>query len=332
MAVPLLKPRALRAGAKIAVIAPASSAKAERLDAGIAALRRLGYDVVEGKHLRGRSPQYFSGEVEERLEDFHRAFADPEIGAIICSRGGYGSNYLLERLDLELIRRNPKPLFGYSDLTVAQTWLLDQAGLVAFHGPMVAADFDREDGVDSASFAASVEGGMASLGEAEGLRTLRPGRVSGTLCGGCLSMIVSTLGTAFAAQTEGKLLFLEDVNAKPYQIDRMLRQLILAGKLDGVKGIVFGEMLDCAAPTDSGRVPGLKSETTSETRNETWGTQLEAVILRVLDRFEGPIGIGLRSGHVSRGNVTLPLGLEAELDLRERVGSTLRLLEPAVRI
>jgi len=313
MAAPVLKPPALRAGAKIAVIAPASSAKAERVDAGIAALRRLGYEVVEGKHLRGRSPQYFSGAVEERLEDFHRAFADPEIGAILCSRGGYGSNYLLERLDLELIRRNPKPLFGYSDLTVAQTWLLDQAGLVAFHGPMVAADFDRDDGVDPASFAAAVGGGMAWLGEAEGLRTLRPGRVSGTLYGGCLSMIVSTLGTPFAAQTEGKLLFLEDVNAKPYQIDRMLRQLILAGKLDGVKGIVFGEMLECATP-------GAEME------------MLEAMLVRVLDRFEGLIGIGLRSGHVSLGNVTLPLGLEAELDLREGAGSTLRLLEPAVRI
>jgi muramoyltetrapeptide carboxypeptidase len=159
-----------------------------------------------------------------------------------------------------------------------------------------------------------VHGRSAALGDAEGLRTLRPGQASGTLYGGCLSMIVSSLGTPFAAETEGKLLFLEDVNAKPYQIDRMLRQMILAGKLDGVKGIVFGEMLDCASASDP--------------------AQLDAVILRVLDWFEGPIGFGLRSGHVSRENVTLVFGVKAELDLKTDIAegpSSLRVLEPAVR-
>ena len=113
---------------------------------------------------------------------------------------------------------------------------------------MAAADFYREGGVHHPSFNAAITGGMASLGAAEGLRTLRPGTATGTLYGGCLSMIVSSLGTPFAAETEGKLLFLEDVNVKPYQIDRMLRQMILAGKLDGVKGIIFGEMQDCGLP------------------------------------------------------------------------------------
>jgi muramoyltetrapeptide carboxypeptidase len=314
MAQPVVKPAALREGARIAVIAPASSAKTERVDRGIAALRGLGYEVVEGRHLRGRSPQYFSGTWEERLEDLHQAFADPKIDAVICSRGGYGSNYLLEHIDLNVVRQNPKAFFAYSDMTVLQNWLLDRTGLVSFHGPMAAADFYIDDGVHRASFAAAVAGGLPIAGEAEGLRTLRPGRVSGTLYGGCLSMIVSALGTPFAAATEGTLLFLEDVGAKPYQIDRMLRQMILAGKLDGVKGIIFGEMLDCASP---GGEPGL----------------LEAMVLRVFDWFDGPIAIGLRSGHVSRANVTLPLGIEAELNLKEvsEGGSTLRLLEPAVR-
>jgi len=307
---PLLKPAALQPGSRIAVIAPASSAKLERIDAGIGALAAMGYEVVEGRHLRGRSPQYFSGTVEERVADFHAAFADPGIDAVICSRGGYGSNYLLEHLDLNLVRANPKPFFAYSDMTLLQNYLLDRTGLVSFHGPMVAADFFRDDGVDLASFDAVVSGGIGELGEAEGLRTLRSGRVSGTLYGGCLSMIVSALGTPFAADTEGKLLFLEDVAAKPYQIDRMLRQLILAGKLDGVKGIVFGEMLDCVSP---GADEGL----------------LEAMILRVLDWFEGPIAIGLRSGHVSRANVSLAFGIEAELDLNGT--PMLRFLEPAVR-
>jgi muramoyltetrapeptide carboxypeptidase len=211
-----------------------------------------------------------------------------------------------------MVRENPKPFFAYSDMTVLQTWLLDKTGLVSFHGPMAASDFYLDDGVHRGSFDAALLGETATLGSAEGLRTLRAGRTSGTLYGGCLSMIVSSLGTPFAAETEGKLLFLEDVSAKPYQIDRMLRQMILAGKLDGVKGIVFGEMLAC------------KPEANADS------AMLDAVILRVLEQFDGPIGIGLRSGHVTRTNVTLPLGLEAEVDLNDDM-PTLRLLEPAVR-
>jgi muramoyltetrapeptide carboxypeptidase len=124
-------------------------------------------------------------------------------------------------------------------------------------------------------------------------------------------LLTASLGTRFAPQTEGKLLFLEDVGAKPYQIDRMLRQMVLAGKFDGVMGFIFGEMLECASP---GTSPDL----------------LEQVILRVLDWFDGPIAIGLRSGHVSRGNVTLPLGIGAELILESE--PVLRYLEPAVRV
>jgi muramoyltetrapeptide carboxypeptidase len=314
MTMPILKPPAVGAGATIAVVAPASSARVEKLEAGISALRGLGYKVMESQHLRGRDSHYFSGTADERLRDIHAAFADPAIAAIFCSRGGYGSNYLLEGLDLALIRQNPKPFFAYSDLSVVQTWLLDRVGLVSFHGPMAAADFCREGGVHHASFNAAISGGMTSLGAAEGLRTLRPGKATGTLYGGCLSMIVSTLGTPFAAETEGKLLFLEDVNVKPYQIDRMLRQMILAGKLDRVTGIIFGEMQDC------GFLSGDRG-------------QLDAVLLRVLERFEGPIGFGLRSGHVSRSNVTLPFGIEARLDLAETsggAGASLEFLEAAV--
>ena len=313
--VSLIKPPGVLAGARIAVVSPASSAQPERIDSGIALLRGLGYDVIEGRRARGKSPQYFSGTMEERLADLHAAFADPQVRAIICTRGGYGSNYLLEGLDLGLIRANPKPFFAYSDLTAVQTWLLDQTGLVAFQGPMAAADFCRPDGVHLDSFHSALTGGPAKLGANEGLTTLRPGVARGTLYGGCLSLLAASLGTPFAAQTEGKLLFLEDVAARPYQIDRMLRQLVLAGKLDGVTGIVFGEMLDCVSLDGQGEpIAGL----------------LEAVILRVLDRFKGPIAIGLRSGHVSRSYVTLPMGVEAELNLEG--APSLTLLETAVQV
>src|SRR5271155_243266 len=306
----MLKPPAVEPDARVAVIAPASSSKPERLARGIEALRARGYDAEFGKYAQGRHAPYFAGTAEQRLADLHAAFADPEVRAIFCTRGGYGSNYLLEDIDLDLIRDNPKPLFGYSDITAVQTWLLDELGLISFHGPMVAADFAVDDGVHDASFDAALDGDAVTVGVAEGLRVLRPGRTQGVMYGGCLSILTASLGTRFAPQTEGKLLFLEDVGAKPYQIDRMLRQMLLAGKFDGVTGFVFGEMLECASP---GTGPEL----------------LEQVILRVLDWFDGPIAIGLRSGHVSRSNVTLPLGIEAELILEEEPG--LRYLEPAVQ-
>ena len=187
----------------------------------------------------------------------------------------------------------PSRLIGYSDLTALQLWLLDQIQLPAFHGPMLSADFAREDGVHLPSLQAAFSGKPYTVGAAEGLRTLHPGRASGTLYGGCLSILVALLGTPYEPQTEGKLLFLEDVSAKPYQIDRMLWQLREAGKLEGVRGIVFGEMLDCVSP---GAPPEL----------------LEEVILRAFEDFKGPIAIGLRSGHVSRA--------ERDADLRRGGG------------
>lgn len=305
-----LKPPAVAPGSRIMVVSPASAAQPDRIARGINALRSLGYDAIASQHACGKHSPYFSGTVDERLKDLHGAFADPGVAAIICTRGGYGSNYLLDRLDLDLIRANPKPFFAYSDHTGLQTWLLDQLGLIAFHGPMAAADFSGADGVHLPSFQAAITGRLVQVGAEHGMRVLRSGRAGGRLYGGCLSLLTAALGTTYAPQTEGKLLFLEDIGAKPYQVDRMLRHLILAGKLEGARGFIFGEMQNCVSP---GADPNL----------------IEDVILHVLADFDVPIAIGLRSGHVSRGNVTLPLGLEAELDLTGE-SPTLCTLEPAV--
>jgi muramoyltetrapeptide carboxypeptidase len=227
-------------------------------------------------------------------------------------RGGYGSNYLLSGLDLATIAAHPKPFFAYSDLTGIQLHLLDQLGLPAFHGPMLAADFCLPDGIHLDSFRAALGGEPYTVGPAEGLRVLKPAAgksVTGTLCGGCLSILVSLIGTPWEPATENKLLFLEDTGAKPYQIDRMLWQLRVAGKLSGVCGIIFGEMLDCASLDAA---PDL----------------LDRAILSALDGLDIPIAIGLRSGHVSRQNVTLTFGVTAELTLADE--PTLALLEPAV--
>jgi len=306
----LLKSQAVPVDAQVAVVSPASTPQPERVERGLAALRTLGYAPQVSAHVLARGPLYFAGTPAMRLSDLHGAFADEEARAIFATRGGYGSNYLLEELDLDLIAENAKPLIGYSDLTAVHLWLLDQMQMPAFHGPMLSADFAREDGVHLASLQAALTGKTYTLGAHEGLRPLHPGRARGTLYGGCLSILVSMLGTPYEPQTEGKLLFLEDVNAKPYQIDRMLWQLREAGKLEGVRGIVFGEMLGCTSP---GAPPEL----------------LDEVIAYAFADFKGPIATGLRSGHVSRSNVTLTLGVEAELLVQKE--AQLHLIEAAVK-
>jgi muramoyltetrapeptide carboxypeptidase len=293
----------------VAVISPASTPQAERVEKGMAALAALGYEPVASAHALAKGPLYFAGEPELRLSDLHAAFADDQVRAIFATRGGYGSNYLLDEMDLDLIGENAKPFVASSDLTAVQTWLLDEARMPAFYGPMLSGDFSRAGGVDEPSLKAALEGRLYTVGEREGMRALSPGHARGVLYGGCLSILVALLGTPYEPQTEGKLLFLEDVGAKPYQVDRMLWQLDQAGKLEGVKGIVFGEMLDCTSP---GAPDAL----------------LEEAIARALEDFDGPVAFGLRCGHVSTGHVTLTMGVEAELVAGAR--TQLHLVEAAV--
>ncbi len=300
----------LPANAGVAVLSPASFANDDRVTRGLAHLRTLGFAPALTAHAQTRGPLFFAGTPEERLGDLHAAFADDSAHIVAALRGGYGSNYLLDGLDLDLIAAHPKPFFAYSDLTALQLFLLDRIGLPVFHGPMVAADFALSDGAHMPSLQAALAGRPYALGPAEGLRTLRAGAARGTLYGGCLSIIAATLGTPWEPNLAGKLLFLEDVGAKPYQIDRMLWQLRAAGKLRDIRGIVFGEMLDCASP---GAPASL----------------LDDVILRFFRDDSFPIGIGLRSGHVSRSNVTLTLGCQAALDLT--AAPQLEFLETAVR-
>lgn len=295
----------------ISVIAPASFAQPERAERGIAALRALGFEPRLSPSAMTHGPLYFAGTPSQRLADLHAAFEDQSTTAVMCLRGGYGSNYLLDGLDPARIARHPKPFFAYSDLTGIQLHLLHEIGLTVFHGPMLAADFYHVDGVHLNSFRAALKGEAYSVDTEEGLQPLRFGRARGILYGGCLSILVSLLGTRWEPQTEGKLLFLEDVGAKPYQIDRMLWQLRNAGKLEGVRGIVFGEMLDCVS---HGATPEL----------------LEHAILNALDGLDLPIALGLRSGHVSRHNVTLRFGIEADLTVDDKV--SLNLHAPAATV
>jgi muramoyltetrapeptide carboxypeptidase len=309
-----VRPRALYPGAKLAVISPASTPKRNLVQLGIDHLHKLGYETVLGAHALDRGPLYYAGKLTDRLHDLHGAFANPSVDGIVCTRGGWGSAELLPYLDTALIRSNPKVFMGYSDHTSLHTWLRNQAGLVTFYGPMIAADFSRDDGIDSASWQHSLHtASLWSLSTADGLRTLRPGRAEGTLSGGCLSIYVEALGTPYAPRIDRpSILFLEDIGTKPYQWDRMLLHLRYSGLLEQVTGIVFGDMCQCVTVDEE--------------------AYLDQAILHALRDFDGPMAIGLRSGHVSSANVTLPLGISAALDCTQPGNPLMHLLEAAVTV
>jgi len=307
-----IKPPALRPSDVVGIVAPASNIKRADLETGCEALRRSGYrpfyfDSILEQDL------YFAGSVERRRRELEEMFLREDVRAIVCARGGYGANYLLGALDLQKVKDHPKIFVGYSDLTTLLTYFADGAGLVTFHGPMVAKDWTHEDGVDLASWHAALSETKSwelSLGVDSGVSGLVEGDGEGILYGGCLSLLAASLGTAYEIRTEETILFMEDLAAKPYQIDRMLMQLKLAGKFEGVRGIVFGEMLDC--------VQTAKQEYT-----------LEEVVRRVVGELGVPVAYGIRSGHATARNITLPFGVRAALTVRgEEV--RLRILEAAV--
>jgi muramoyltetrapeptide carboxypeptidase len=305
-----IKPLALRPGDKIGIIAPASDFKREAFTAGCDRLRRMGYEPVYSDGIFERD-LYFAGSAKRRLRELEDLLLADDVKALIGVRGGYGSNYLLESLDFTKSSTHPKIILGCSDLTSLLTSITDRTGLVTFHGPMLAKDISA--GTFEASSWEHAFGGATSWSvPTDGVEVLRPGRAQGKLYGGCLSLLAASLGTPYEVQTDDKILFAEDISEKPYQIDRMLMQLGLAGKLKSVRGFIFGEMLDCVQP-----------------RGQDY--TLQQVIARVLGEYQVPIVYGLKSGHVSGGNITLPFGVEAEL-VADTSGVQLKILEAATNI
>jgi muramoyltetrapeptide carboxypeptidase len=281
----------------VGIVAPASNIKRTELEAGCEALRRAGYrpfylDSILQQDL------YFAGSVERRARELEEMFVRDEVRAIVSARGGYGANYLLRELDLEKIKAHPKILVGYSDITTLLAHFVDAAGIITFHGPMAVKDWAHEDGVDFISWQSALSSATpwdVALGA--GVSGLVEGDAEGVLYGGCLSILVASLGTPYEVKTAGTILLLEDLAAKPYQIDRMLMQLKLGGHLDAVRGMVFGEMLDCV-----------------QTVNQ--GYTLQDVVLRIVGDLGIPVAFGVRSGHVTSGNITIPLGVRAKLAVR----------------
>jgi muramoyltetrapeptide carboxypeptidase len=307
-----VKPPALRPGDTIGIVAPASNVKQADLEAGCAALERAGYRPFYLDSILDRDI-YFAGSVERRVRELKDMFVRDDVRAILCARGGYGANYLLNALDLEKIRSHPKIFVGYSDLTCLLTHFADELGLVTFHGPMAAKDWNHENGVDTLSWESALSRSTSwDIPVNPETVGLVDGEAEGFLYGGCLSILVASLGTPYEIRTAGTILFLEDVAAKPFQIDRMLMQLKLGGFFEQVRGIIFGEMLDCV-----------------QSPNQDYG--LKEIVKRILGDLGVPVAYGLRSGHVTSQNITLPFGIRARLGVQgEKIA--LRILESAVTV
>ena len=302
-----LRPRALRSGDTVGLITPSTYVSdPDRLALAEHTLKYFDLKPKFGKNVRKRNG-YLGGSITERLDDLHSMFADPAVNAIFAIRGGYGSAQLLDRIDYGLLRKNPKIFLGYSDITALHLAIQKRTGMVTFHGPVALSGFSEytQKNFRRALFETAPLGPVTNppetnaLRPAHTLRTIRPGKARAPLVGGNLTLISTTMGTPFEIETRGRILLLEDVDEQPYSIDRMLTQLRLAGKFDGVAGVIFGECNACR-PRDY--KPAFEST-----------LSLGEVLDEILGQLRVPVLSGLTFGHTD-DQLTLPLGVAASLD------------------
>ncbi|KOG43016.1 S66 peptidase family protein [Streptomyces resistomycificus] len=305
---PLDRPSRLAPGARVAVVAPSGPVAEERLQAGLDILRGWDLDPVVASHVLDVHGElrYLAGSDADRAADLQGAWCDPSVAAVLCARGGYGAQRMVDLLDWEAMRAaGPKVFVGFSDVTVLHQAIATRLGLVTLYGPAAA-------GVDFVKNARAQEHLQATLFAPETVRTIAssgaalvPGRARGITLGGCLSMLTSDLGTPHAPATaRGGLLVIEDVGEPAYRVDRMLTQLLRAGRLDGVAGVALGSWAGCGPYDD-----------------------LRAVLADRLGGLGVPVAEEFGFGHCE-GALTMPLGAPAELDAE---AGTLTLDEPALR-
>ncbi len=301
-----IKPNALKSGDTVAVVAPAAAIEREHLERGVNRLASMGFRVKVSERVLARSG-ILAGDDRERASELRDYFADPEVKAIFSARGGYGCGRLLPLLDFKAIARTPKIFVGFSDATFILNALVDFAGMVSFHGPMVAMDFARGLSPRASEHMQDLLGGKLDGFELEARETMHPGRAQGEVIGGCLSVLVATMGTPYEPRFDGRILFLEDTGEKAYRIDRMLVQLRQTGALGRVAGIVFGAIR---------AIDGNEQET------------------RLIARFAAeqtaglgcPVLYGVEVGHGTE-NFTIPFGAVARIDSAAR---RIIFTEPAV--
>lgn len=309
-----IKPKQLKKGDLIGVISPASSPdNLEKIEEGVKYLERLGYRVIVGKNV-GKIRGYLAGTDEERLADLHSMFANKDVKAIFCIRGGFGTIRLLDKINYSLIKKNPKIFVGYSDITALQLSIFKKTGLITFAGPMLAVDFAGE--VDNFTeevfwrmITSNKSFGKMKNPESERISCLIKGYTTGILLGGNLSLLCSLLGTPYLPSFDKSILFLEDVDEKPYRIDRYFAQLNLAGIFDKVKSVILCNFTDCEE-TD----PTKKTLTLNE------------VVYDYFSKFKKPVIYNFVHGHIKSKN-TIPIGVRVKVDC---VKGTLEILESCV--
>lgn len=311
----VVRPRALKSGDTLGVVAPSGPVNPEALEEGVARLRARGYCVKLGESVLARRG-YLAGTDAQRAADFMAMWADPGVAGIICARGGYGAMRLLPHIDWSVARAQPKFFCGFSDITAFHAALEREAGLVTFHGPMVAA-FGAAGTYNEAGLLAAMEC-TAPLGaipwpfageELPRPVAVVPGVAEGRLAGGNLSLVCALMGTPWEPDFRERIVLLEDVDEAPYRIDRLLMQLLLAGKLQGAAGILFGDSPSCA------QIPEGRESLT-----------LPEVLHDLLAPLQIPVLYGFPCGHTGY-RATLPLGVRVRLDAG---AGTLTVLERAL--
>lgn len=283
------RPRPISSAATLGVAAPAFAVDPEQLDAGVASLEASGFGVKLGPGIRERHG-YLAGDDAARAASLLALLEDRDVDAVVCARGGYGCQRILPHLDAGRVRAASKPLVGYSDVTVLHLWQLRRAGLAGFHGPML--EHGGWSAAETEAVRAALEGNAGELyflGQGRG-----GGRAEGRLVGGSLKLVATSLGTPFEVDTDGAILLLEDVAEKPYAVDRMLQQLLAAGKLERASGVAFGQLVGCVDPK--------REKPTAE-----------EVIEEVLAPLGLPLVLGLPFGH-GRPNLPWPVGGRGAID------------------
>lgn len=305
-----MKAKRLEAGDTVGMVAPASPSESSKAEKAIKYITSMGYKVKTGKSVFSRRG-YLAGEDEVRAYDINSMFADDEISAVFCLRGGYGSQRILDLLDFQLIENNPKIFMGYSDVTALLNAVYQKCGLITFHGPM-GGDFSGGLEKQTKRAMKSLLESIEPIGEILNPQTpevVSEGSGQGVLVGGNLSIVAASLGTPYEIDTSDRILLLEDVFEEPYSVDRMLTQLRLAGKLMDASGIILG---------DWGK---------SEPEDREKSLSLEEVFDDIFKGIGKPVLKGFKIGHC-KPNITVPIGALASIDTET---ATVRILESAVR-
>ena len=303
------KPARLQKGDKVGVITPGSAMSSEDFKQALENIESLGLVPVPAKYANTKYG-FLGGTDFQRLSDLHQVFSDPQLKGVICARGGYGTGRLLHNIDYDLIRRNPKVLLGFSDITALLNSIYKETGLVCFHGPVAASELTA---FTKASLTGQLfEGAKLDLQAVDGY-TIKGGAAQGKLVGGNLSLITSLMGTKYEMNLNKKVVIVEDVGESPYRVDRMLTQLVSSGALKNARGLVFGTFNGCDIDTDD---PENAKEFT-----------LKQVLKDRCVGLKIPVYYGMNFGHID-DNATLPIGIKVAFDANK---GTLKSLEGAVK-